>query len=213
MIVRDIPTLVLGITVSVYWFCVGAMVVRVSRRSRRVDRILIPAQRRERLMWVVWVPLIAAWIAMPFVAPNQEPAGHPWIGIPALAVSHPGFKALRALAASVAIVCLLLSIRCWRRMGRNWRMGVEPANDCKLITNGPFTRVRHPIYALSVVLMLCSLLILPTPIMLVIAVVHVTLMHLKARNEEAFLLEVHGQSYGDYCKRTGRFLPRIRTIR
>lgn len=206
---RELPALVLGITISTYWFYVGAMVVRVSRRKRRMHQILIPVQRRERLMWIVWVPLIVAWVAMPFVASAQDPGNHPWIALPTLARSGRALVILRMAAAGVAVACLLLSIQCWRHMGRDWRMGVDPSNDRRLITDGPFARVRHPIYALSMALVLTSVVIIPTPVMLLIAVVHITLMYLKARNEELFLSNLYGQSYSEYCRRTGRFLPRI----
>ena len=45
--------------------------------------------------------------------------------------------------------------------------------------------------------------------MLVVALVHVTLMIVKARNEERFLAAQHGKVYTDYMARTGRFLPRL----
>jgi protein-S-isoprenylcysteine O-methyltransferase Ste14 len=32
---------------------------------------------------------------------------------------------------------------------------------------------------------------------------------MKARNEERFLLGVHGAAYEQYCRQTGRFFPRI----
>jgi protein-S-isoprenylcysteine O-methyltransferase Ste14 len=199
-----------GITISAYWVYVARMVVRVGRKNRGMRRMLVPAQRRERTMWLVWVPLVIAWIAMPFVASAQDPGRHPWIGIPAPAVSSPVLYALRVCASGIAIVCFLVSVRCWRHMGRDWRMGIDPGGERKLITNGPFARVRHPIYALSVALMLCTVVAVPTPVMLAIALVHIVLMHVKARNEEEFLHKMHGSSYSAYCARTGRFLPRIR---
>ncbi len=205
--------MVLGITVSAYWFCVGAMVVRVSRRGRRARRILIPAQGRERVMWVVWVPLTAAWVAMPFVATAQDPTRHPWFGVPVFALVDPVFYAVRVTVSGMAVVCLLASVRCWQHMGRDWRMGVDPTDRSRLITNGPFARVRHPIYSLSVALMLCSVVVIPTPVMAAVAAFHIVLMYLKARNEEAFLLRMHDQTYSEYCRRTGRFLPRIRPSR
>jgi protein-S-isoprenylcysteine O-methyltransferase Ste14 len=45
--------------------------------------------------------------------------------------------------------------------------------------------------------------------MIAVALVHVTLMNLKARNEERHLLAMHGESYASYLARTGRFLPRL----
>jgi len=35
------------------------------------------------------------------------------------------------------------------------------------------------------------------------------LMNVKARNEERFLVGAHGAAYDEYCRRTGRFLPRV----
>jgi protein-S-isoprenylcysteine O-methyltransferase Ste14 len=94
-------------------------------------------------------------------------------------------------------------------MGRNWRMAVAPGEETELVTSGPFARVRHPIYALSILLMLCTLVVVPTLPLLAMAVVHVGLMVVKARNEERFLERLHGAAYADYCRRTGRFVPRL----
>jgi protein-S-isoprenylcysteine O-methyltransferase Ste14 len=57
--------------------------------------------------------------------------------------------------------------------------------------------------------MLCSAVVLPTLPMLTVALVHVALMHAKARNEEAHLAAVHGEAYARYAARTGRFVPRL----
>src|SRR5262245_1534373 len=117
--------------------------------------------------------------------------------------------ALRWMAAAVAVACLALSIECWVRMGSRWRMAVVPGERTELVTSGLYARIRHPIYALSITLMACSALIVATFPMLAIAVIHVCLMLLKARNEESFLLGTHGEEYARYCAQTGRFLPRF----
>jgi hypothetical protein len=58
---QDLPLAVLVATVSSYWVGVGVMIARVRRHTRKVVG-LVPEQRQERLMWLVWVPLVAAWI-------------------------------------------------------------------------------------------------------------------------------------------------------
>jgi len=93
-------------------------------------------------------------------------------------------------------------------MGDDWRMDVT-AQKTTLITDGPFSRIRHPIYAFSILLMLCTAVVLPSPPMLLIALLHVLLMHMKARNEEAHLAAMHGDAYARYAARTGRFVPRL----
>jgi len=45
--------------------------------------------------------------------------------------------------------------------------------------------------------------------MAIVAIVHITLMNLKARNEERHLLRTGGETYARYLARTGRFLPRL----
>jgi len=45
--------------------------------------------------------------------------------------------------------------------------------------------------------------------LLLLAIVHIGMMIIKARNEERFLAGVHGAAYADYCRRTGRFVPRL----
>jgi len=199
----DLPLLVVAVTVSLYWTGVGAMIVRV-RRHLRKDAGLVPEQARERLMWLVWVPLVASWIALPWLATSHA---EPWLAVPPWARDGLPF-AVRVVAALVAIACLLATARCWKRMGDDWRMDVS-SRSTALITDGPFRRIRHPIYAFSILLMICTAVVLPTPPMIAIAVVHVTLMHVKARNEEAHLASVHGAAYAHYAARTGRFVPRL----
>ena len=206
MSVSDPALLAIAVTVSAYWTGVGAMVVRV-RRHRHKDAGLVPQQKRERAMWVVWIPLVALWIALPWLALTRSGG---LLGLPAVAHAEPAFLALRVIAAVVGVACLLATARCWKRMGDDWRMDVS-SQATALITDGPFHRIRHPIYAFSIMLMLASAVVLPTLPMIAIALVHVTLMNLKARNEEAHLAATHGAEYARYAARTGRFMPRFTT--
>jgi protein-S-isoprenylcysteine O-methyltransferase Ste14 len=200
---RDIPLLILAITVSAYWLGVGRMVVRVRRKTRR-DVGVVPQQRSERLMWLLWVPLVVAWIVLPWIAIDKS--GPPW---GPLIADAPAFAALRWAAALAAVSCLLLTVRCWVRMGEHWRMDIAVDTKTELITDGPFRRIRHPIYAYQAGLMVCSALVLPSPPMLALAVVHLALVNVKARNEERHLLASHGDAYARYIERTGRFVPRF----
>jgi protein-S-isoprenylcysteine O-methyltransferase Ste14 len=119
----------------------------------------------------------------------------------------PAFAIIRWLAAAAAVACLLLTIQCWRRMGRDWRMDISNRNT-SLITDGLFARVRHPIYAFSIALMVATALVLPSVPMLIVAAIHIVLMNVKARTEEAHLARMHGDTYRQYVARTGRFVPR-----
>ena len=86
-------------------------------------------------------------------------------------------------------------------------MAVEPGKETKLITDGPFSSVRHPIYALSLMLMISSLFVVTNIPMIVVAGLHCGLLVIKSWNEERYLTRLHGQQYTDYLNRTNRFLP------
>jgi len=201
----DSALLTLVATLTAYWLGVGIMIVRVRRHARRVVGV-VPEQRLERLMGLAWVPVVAAWIALPWLALARP---HSIFAVPAWATTPEWLVVLRLVASIVAVLSLAATVKCWARMGKDWRMAVtgEPAQP--LITDGLFERIRHPIYSFSMLLMLCTMLILPTVPMLVVGGAHITLMLLKARNEERHLLAHHGEAYAQYLARTGRFVPRM----
>ena len=200
---RDYPLLVVALTISAYWLRVGAMVVR-ARRKQHHDVGVIPEQSAERALWLILVPVIACWCALPWLGLTHE---HGAFAVPAFARDTPAYAAVRWLAAAAAVLCLVLTIQCWRRMGRDWRMDISDRNT-SLITDGLFARVRHPIYAFSIALMIATAIVLPSVPMLVVALAHVVLMNVKARSEEAHLARMHGDAYRRYVERTGRFVPR-----
>ena len=201
---RDLPGVILTATVWAYWLGVGMMIVRARRKTHRLAG-LVPEQRLERFMWIVWVPLVAAWITLPYLALVRTQT---LLAMPVFVHQSAGYVALRWIAVVCALICLLLTSVCWSRMGTHWRMAVSLRGEEELITDGPFRHVRHPIYALSMLLMICSAIVVPTVPMLVVAIVHLVLVQLKARNEEKHLLTVHGDAYRRYLARTGRFFPK-----
>jgi len=197
----DIPLLVVALTVSAYWLRVGAMVVRARRRQHR-DVGVVPERASERVMWLAFVPIVTAWCALPWLALTH--ASGP-LAVPAFARDG-SYAVLRWLFAAAAVACLALTIDCWRRMGRNWRMDISDSNTA-LVTEGLFARIRHPIYAFSIAMMIATAIVLPSVAMITIAAIHVVLMNVKARREEAHLARLHGDAYARYVERTGRFLP------
>jgi len=201
---RDLPGVLLTATVWAYWLGVGMMIVGAHRKTHRLAG-LVPEQRLERFMWIVWVPLVAAWVSLPFLALVRT---NTLLAMPVFVHQSAAYAWLRWIAAVCAVICLLLTSVCWSRMGTHWRMDISLKGEEELITDGPFRHVRHPIYALSMLLMICSAVVVPTLPMLVVAIVHLVLNYLKARNEESHLLTVHGDRYRRYLARTGRFFPK-----
>lgn len=191
--------LLLGLIVAGYW----ARVVRMARKARKTTgraANFLPPEPVGRVLRILWVPVVIVWVAHPFVTALAAPRARivnplwasPWIAGPAV------------LAAAA---CFWASRICWRAMGKNWRMGIDPAERTALVVGGPFAYVRHPIYALSQAMMLASAIALPSPLMLGAALLHVLLLQWEARREEGHMLRQHGDDYSAYCARVRRFVP------
>lgn len=191
--------LALGVVLALYWARVLRMVIKARQKTGRAANFL-PGERTGRLLRIVWIPVVAIWVVHPFATAAE---------IAQWAVLKPLYaNAFIAWpAALVALVCFLASRACWKIMGKNWRMGIDPSEQTTLVLSGPYRYVRHPIYALSQAMMLATLIAIPSPLMIVVGLSHILLLQWEARREEKHLRRVHGQQYAEYCSKVGRFFP------
>ena len=197
-----LPALLIGLIMALYWARVLRLAWKQKRRTGQAAN-LFPPETVGRLLRIVWFPTIALWIALPICAGSLTRAS------PAL--FRPLFQNLWIswIALAIAIGAFVATWICWKKMGTSWRMGIDPNDKTQLIVAGPYARLRHPIYALSSLLMICTMLILPSPVMLAVGIIHLSLLQWEARREEQYLIALHGPSYAQYAARTGRFLPRF----
>lgn len=199
----DLPQLVVATTVTLYWTCVAAMVVR-SWSKFKVASGSLPKSRLERGMWLLWVPTILAWNLLAWNSSNAVTESVASLGMPGLDGLWYLVVCLATLAACFAF---LTTTRCWLGMGRNWSMAVTPSKETELITEGFFSKVRHPIYALSLMLMISTVVVVANWMMLLVGSIHCCMLFLKAWNEERYLCQAHGNQYEEYRQRTNRFIP------
>jgi protein-S-isoprenylcysteine O-methyltransferase Ste14 len=200
--VHNPPALIVGCLMAIYWARVLRLAWKEKRRTGQAANLL-PPEPLGRALRLVWFPVIFLWILLPLFASFAVFGGlRPFVPL----YDQP-IVAYGALA--VAIAAFVATLICWKKMGRSWRMGINPEDKTQLVISGPYAYLRHPIYALSSLLMLCTMAILPSPAMLVMGVLHIALLQWEARREEQYLTRLHGPSYADYAARTGRFVPRF----
>lgn len=204
---RDGPAGVVAMTVWAYWSTVVLLVIYKRIRFGH-GAGLLPRQRREKRLWFGIAPVVLAWNVLPILAATLS---HGPFGLPRWAHGAIGFYG-RCGFAALAVACYLATVYCWLQMGRNWSMAIVPRDQTELVTGGLYGWVRHPIYSLSISLMVCTAVVVANWPMLVTAVLHVVFMYLKAGNEERYLMGRHGPTYADYCGRVGRFVPRPRSL-
>ena len=202
---RDGPALGILLVVGAYWWRVVQMAAKMRRRTGRAANF-VPAEPLGRALRWVWRPVVGVWVGAPLYltfAARPPPFLRP--------LYHLEF--LRWCAVAITMVAYVATRVCWRRMGRSWRMGIDPGERTNLVFTGPFAYVRHPIYALSSVMMAASVLAVPSPVLASAGLVHLLLLQWEARREEAHLSRLHGPAYDDYRAGVGRFVPRFRATR
>ena len=112
----------------------------------------------------------------------------------------------------IAVMALGLSLLTWalRSLDSNYRGGVGLYDRHELVTGGAYGRVRHPIYAAFVVMMVGVLLVSGNWLLGVSGLLLVgSIAAIRVPVEERELSERFGSSWQRYCMRTGRTLPRL----
>jgi protein-S-isoprenylcysteine O-methyltransferase Ste14 len=194
MIMR-LSALCIGLIVGFYWARVLKLVYKTRKQTGRAANFL-PPELLGRVLRILWYPTVVIWILLPLAVAS---------GIMRARFFHP---ILGVIGVLIALFALLATMICWKRMGTSWRMGIDPGEKTQLICTGPYAYVRHPIYALSSLLMLASVIAVPTPLMIVVGLIHLIFLQWEARREEKYLLQTHGEEYGQYLRHVGRFCPR-----
>jgi len=95
-------------------------------------------------------------------------------------------------------------------LDEEWSITLKFQTDHKLVTSGPYRRIRHPMYIALIVYELSWVLVSASLLFLVYYVITVLLMLVRIPREELMMLEKFGEEYRRYMKRTGRLLPYFR---
>lgn len=182
-----------ALCISAYW---GTVVIKVIRIKSRIGKSpnIIPKESLGYLSRAIMLPLILFWIVIPWQAAFSK------ILIP---------NTLAYLGAFFCFISYISSLYCWHYMGNSWRIGIDPKEKNQLITDGPFKRIRHPIYALSMLLMLGTVFCVQSIPVFIVFCIHWFIFTMEAVREERYLTQVYGETYNQYMKQTNRFFPMV----
>jgi Ca2+/H+ antiporter, TMEM165/GDT1 family len=173
------------------------------RRVRHAAAAAFGSVRFSARWWARW------WARTLFVLATVLGLGAPLLVAadliqPIALFDDPGVVVIGAGFALLGVV-LVLAGKAERSPGRARLAGGE------LATRGLHSRIRHPVLTGMVVATAGTLLMVPTLIAVLAAVLLVVAVQVQVRAvREPLLASLHGQRYLEYAARTGRFLPRIR---
>lgn len=98
-----------------------------------------------------------------------------------------------------------------RSLGQHWSMMLQLGEEHKLVTTGPYSRIRHPMYTYFYILVISTALISSNIIVGTLGILFWTSLYLmRINDEEEMLIQEFGDEYREYIERTGRLLPKFR---
>ena len=147
--------------------------------------------------------LVLAWVG--FFVPLS------WLASPVLSFAEYPLT-LGPLIAGVMcfVVSLWLFYRSHADLGTNWSITLEVREQHRLITQGVYYRIRHPMYSALILYSLGQALVIPNwvagPANLVAFAI---LFTLRVHAEEQMMSDTFGDEYATYAARTKRLVPGV----
>lgn len=178
---------------------VAWVIIRVPHRSRaRKTRVASSAKTlRDRLALAAaaaglsLIPIVFVATGFPAFA---DYTFQPWLGW---------------LGLLIELAFLWLFYASHRQLGKNWSVTLEIRNEHKLVTDGLYRYVRHPMYLSFWLWAAAQFCLLPNVIAGAAGLVGVGILYFsRVRHEEAMMRDAFGASYDEYARNTGRIIPK-----
>jgi protein-S-isoprenylcysteine O-methyltransferase Ste14 len=177
-----------------FCFVRGPFLLKAKKQEKSVKK----KQKRESLL--VFLNFIGMFI-IPLIYSFSG-----WLDF--ASISLPGW--LRMLWICVYFLALIYLYWIHKTLDKNWSMGLELGKKHKLITDGPYKRIRHPMYLFFYIVMFCNFFISANLFVGVYGILVWTILCVvRIPDEEKMLLKQFGKKYKDYMERTGRMLPKF----
>ncbi len=177
---------VVWIAFLIYWQVKAVHTKKTRRVEPAVSRIL-----RALSIVVAIIMLSTTWIPLPWLYRPVWPVGFwPfWLG------------------AALTVAGLLFAVWAREHLGRNWSSAVTIKQDHELITTGPYSVVRHPIYT-GILSGFLGLAIAISEVRgLVVFVLIFVGFWAKLSLEEKWMRSQFGETYAAYVRRTAALVP------
>ena len=114
-----------------------------------------------------------------------------------------------ALAALLLVASVLLADRALAVLGSQWRVVASVAADDRLVMDGPYAYVRHPVYtAMFGILVGTGMLLAAPAVVAASTVVYFAGTSIRIRSEERLLRARFGASQDAYARAVPALLPR-----
>ncbi len=148
--------------------------------------ILVGVFMVSALILYVWYPTLFPWLVLPF------PDWLRWIGV------------------IIGFISLLLLWWIHSTLGLAFSKTLTLQKRQKVVVDGPYRRVRHPMYTAFLIYFLSWFLISTNLLFIIVWFLFFVTLVARMPTEEEMLITQFGDEYREYIKRTGRLFPPLR---
>jgi len=197
------------ITFLILWFLLGVVRGYYGRKTKTHDSLagikvkLGTATKEVGKGFIIVTALITLIGGVGLVLYLLAPPWWTWTSLPL-------GEWVQWLGIVVAIPSLIFLIWVHRHLDKQWSIALELTEDHKLITSGPYRRIRHPMYL--GVFMYTAGMILVSLDLLVLLFFGFTIWvnYRRIPDEEQMMIDEFGDEYRSYMKYSGKLLPPFR---
>lgn len=166
-----------------------AMKIRVSRDARTLqDRMALGAAT----VGLAAIPVLYLATDLVDFADYRFQPWLAWVGVP------------------LSVAFLVLFVASHRALGRNWSVSLEIRREHRLVTEGLYRYVRHPMYSSFWLWALAQTCLVQNAIAGPAGLVGVAILYYtRVGPEEAMMRDAFNGAYDVYARRTGRVVPKV----
>ena len=201
-------TIYLRIAFLILWVCLGIVRVYYGRKTKTHDSVAsikdkLGTAENEMGKGIFLLSVIMAIIGFPgLVLYLLAPPWWTWTHIPL-------DEWVQWVGVAVSIAPLFYLVWVHRHLDRQWSIALEIQEEHKLITTGPYKRVRHPMY-LGIFVYTIGLCIVSLDVLVILFFVFsIWVNYRRIPNEEQMMIDQFGDEYTEYMQHTGRLLPKF----
>jgi protein-S-isoprenylcysteine O-methyltransferase Ste14 len=192
---------------TAFWVLFGGLIVMqvyfASRVRQAGERVKADRQAIEREGW--WYAVVRAIGSLSLIAFLVLYAVNPlWLGV--LLVPFPDW--LRWTGVALGGVSFALYAWSQATLGKEWSPHLQMREKHRLVTTGPYARIRHPVYLALVGFLTGIALVTANWFFIALLVVSIIVLVLRIPKEEQMMVEDFGEEYKAYMQRTGGLFPK-----
>ena len=116
---------------------------------------------------------------------------------------------LRWVGAGIGVITIVLSYFIHHTLGQSFTPTLQTTKGHRLVTEGIYGWIRHPIYTTFFLLFIASFLMSTNWLIVALGTIYGLMIINRVIAEEKMMIETFDDQYQEYMQQTGRFWPKL----